>query len=127
MLNKHVNSKKQGDAGVGAAIGYFTSHGYCVNIPLTDSQEYDLVVDINGVLLKVQVKTSTQLSPSGNYMAQLSVKGGNKSGSSVKKFDGTAVDYLFILTPIQMYFIPTKDLANANKITLGMKYDQYIV
>lgn len=52
------NTKKQGDYGLGSAISYFTSQGYNISIPLTDSQDYDLVVeDTAGFLKKVQVKT----------------------------------------------------------------------
>ena len=57
MLNQS-NSKKQGDVGLGMSIGWFASQGYTVSLPLTDSQDYDLVVEIEGVLRKVQVKTS---------------------------------------------------------------------
>ena len=49
-MRKYKNSKKQGDAGLGIAIEYFTTKGYCVCIPLTDSQEYDLVVEIQNKL-----------------------------------------------------------------------------
>ena len=45
--NKHI-----GNAALGTAIGYFTNAGYTVSIPLTDTQDYDLIVDMNGVLKK---------------------------------------------------------------------------
>jgi hypothetical protein len=51
MFEACTNSKKQGYLGLGVAIGWFCQNGYVVNIPLTDSQEYDLVVD-NGQGLK---------------------------------------------------------------------------
>jgi hypothetical protein len=56
---KQKNSKKQGDVGMGVAIGYFAARGITVCIPLTDSQDYDLVIDLDDVLKKVQVKTTT--------------------------------------------------------------------
>ena len=40
---KWINSKRQGNIGIGAAIAWFTVHGYTVSIPLTDSQDYDLI------------------------------------------------------------------------------------
>jgi hypothetical protein len=45
MLTGHKNTKKQGD--VGLAIGWFTSQGHTVCVHLTDSQDYDLVVEID--------------------------------------------------------------------------------
>ena len=51
------NSKKQGDAGLGQAIAYFTSQGYDVSLPLTDSADWDLIVEMESGLKRVQVKT----------------------------------------------------------------------
>ena len=42
---KFSNSKKQGDWGLGRAIAYFTLKEYTVSVPLTESQDYDLIVD----------------------------------------------------------------------------------
>jgi Holliday junction resolvase-like predicted endonuclease len=71
MLKEQRNSKKKGDVGLGAAIAYFTRMGYCVCLPLTDSQEYDLIVDIDKILHKVQVKTTTHKKKSGVYSVEL--------------------------------------------------------
>lgn len=119
-----VNTKKQGDWGLGQAIGHFTAIGWTVSIPLTDSQDYDMIVD-NGVqLLRVQVKTTTFRAPSGNYMVSLTVKGGNRSYNTIKKFDRTKVDAIFIVTADNVkYLIPTENVGNT--ITLYAAYDQY--
>ena len=44
------NSLKQGNAGLGKAIAYFTINGYGVCIPLTDSEDWDLIVSKNNIL-----------------------------------------------------------------------------
>ena len=62
-----MNTKKQGDIGLGQAIGYFTSLGFTVSVPLTDSQEYDLIVDNGFSLNRVQVKRCTY-KRKGNYV-----------------------------------------------------------
>jgi hypothetical protein len=49
---KFRNSKKQGDWGLGSAIAWFTAQGYTVALPITDSQHYDLIVDIEGRLMQ---------------------------------------------------------------------------
>ena len=48
---KQKNTRKQGDVGVGAAIAYFTEQGYMVAVPLTDNQDYDLVIEIHKELI----------------------------------------------------------------------------
>lgn len=122
------NSKKQGDIGLGIAISWFTKQGYTVCIPLTDSQDYDLVIDVDGVLGRVQVKTTTYKSQYDVYSVGISVKGGNQSFNTIKTFDNTKVDYLFIVTnDSEMYFIPAADIEVKNSINLGSKYSKYKV
>ena len=40
-----------GNAGLAMAIAYFGSNGYTVSVPLNDTQDYDLVVDMGGSVL----------------------------------------------------------------------------
>lgn len=123
MFNNAKNSKKQGDIGLGVAIGYFTSLGYVVNIPLTDSQDYDLIVDCGDRLDRVQVKT-TSYKKLNKFKVSLSVKGGNRSNNTIKSFDKTTVDSVFILTSDgEKYWIPVKDLVGNNTISLCGTYE----
>lgn len=128
MILNQANSKKQGDVGTGIAIGWFVAKGYTVSVPLTDSQGYDLVVEIKGVLKKVQVKTSTFRRTAGSYVVELRTKGGNRSGSGkVKLFSQCKVDLLFVLTADgKRYLIPAKDCP-AGSISLGEKWDSYVI
>lgn len=93
---KQKNTKVQGNVGIGAAISYFTKQGYGVSIPLTDSLDYDLLVDIDGEINKIQVKT-TSYKDGNIYQINLSVKGGNQSFNTIKRFDNKKVDAIFAL------------------------------
>lgn len=121
---RQKNSKKQGDVGLGEAISYFTRKGYTVSIPLTDSQAYDLLVD-DGVVKKVQVKTSTSRSSSGSYEVGLRTLGGNQSFHTIKKFDAAAVDLLFIVTEERKYLIPSDRVQGKSSITVGRYYEEF--
>lgn len=122
-----TNPRHQGDAGVGIAIAWFTTHDYRVSLPLTDSQRYDLIVD-NGTLQRVQVKTATQVGPSGNYQAWIKTCGGNRSSSSSKHFDPSECEVLFIVTGDgAMYLIPTDEVRVGASITLGNSLAQFRV
>lgn len=120
------NSKKQGDIGLGCAIGWFASKGYTVSIPLTDSQDYDLVVDIDR-LSKVQVKTTSYKKPSGYFEVGLRTLGGNQSWNGVvKHFDPLKIDYLFVVTSEgECFLIPSSKINSKNSITLGLKYKEF--
>ena len=40
-----MTNKQRGNCGLGIAIGYFSTNGYTVSIPLNDTQDYDLLID----------------------------------------------------------------------------------
>ncbi len=122
------NTKKQGDMGLGEAIYYFTSIGYTVGIPLTDSQDYDLMVDGEFGLKRVQVKTCSYKRR--EYEVNLSVKGGNRtSKGKIKRFDNTQSDYIFIVVTqtSDRYLIPSKELTAKHNLVLGPKYKKYLL
>jgi hypothetical protein len=122
------NSKKQGDAGLGQAIAYFTARGYDIALPLTDSADWDLIVEIDSVLKKVQVKTSSQMKGEIGIV-DASVKGGNKSSSSKKNIQDQKWDLIFIhhLVTQQQALIPKEALTTSGTINLGKKYSDYIL
>jgi hypothetical protein len=125
------NSKKQGDAGLGQAIAYFTMKGYDVALPLTDSADWDLIVETENGLQRVQVKTSGQFKPSGNEVFSLSVQGGNQSWNGKRKIvSDQNYDLLFLhhLVSGKQLLIP-KNIANEvrSSLTLCEKYSQYVL
>jgi hypothetical protein len=127
-LSEHRNSKKQGDAGLGIAIGWFAEEGYTVNVPLTDSQDYDLIVDTDGKLQRVQVKTATR-HRYGGWVVELRTRGGNRSGTGKsKQFDPRKVDLLFVVTSERSIFlIPSEEVTGRSTVTVGSKYQEFKV
>lgn len=126
MLLKQKNSKKQGDAGLGQAIAWATSRGYTVSLPLTDSQPYDLIVDMDGKLQRIQVKTTSYRSRSHFYVS-LTTKGGNRTGAGqIKKLDPTTVDFVFVVAAdgedLSTYLIP---FSGEQSITLNKNKDTF--
>lgn len=117
----------QGNIGLGKAIEYFTSQQQTICIPLNDTQPYDLVVDFNGELKRVQVKTSRYSERPNTYTIQLKSAGGT-ANQQIRHFDNTKCDYLFILTgDNKTYLIPSQDITAKNAIVIGNKYTEYEV
>ena len=129
LLRDQKNSRKQGDVGLAIAIAWFVEHGHNVSIPLTDSQDYDLVVEFEGRLCGIQVRTTYHRKENGSYQANLRVLGGNRSGTGkVKQFDPELVDFLFIVTEDgQKYLIPSGAIHNRSSIALCNKYAEFRV
>ena len=120
-------NKEKGNTGLGMAIAYFTSNGYTVSIPLNDTQDYDLVIENNGILKMVQVKSTGCKRKNGNFQVALKSCGGTK-GSTYKTVVETDVDLLFILTgKMEMYLIPKSEIKNRSTLSLCEKYEKYRV
>ena len=125
-------NKDKGRAGLSMAIAYFGSNGYCVNIPLNDTQWYDLVIEKDGIFQTVQCKAT---GSAGNNIDFRSTGGTN--GITYDNIKNHPLDYLFCLDKdMNMYCIPVKELPNSKSITLriapnknnqGFNTYQYIV
>lgn len=123
------NSKKQGDAGLGQAIAYFTMKGYDIALPLTDSADWDLIVEMEDGLKRVQVKTSHQITKNGVERFECAVKGGNQTANTCKTINNQNWDLLFLhhLETGKQALIPKEQITSKNQINLAKKYVDYIL
>ena len=124
MLKEQKNSKIQANVGIGLAIGYFARNGITVCIPLTDSQEYDLVIDKEGIFKKVQVKTTYHKNKYGDYVVELRTWTHCAKKGYGRKSMGP-VDYLFVVTEDDTYLIPYDDIGASKGLVLGKKYSKF--
>jgi len=122
------STQKRGDVGMSMAIAYFTRHGYTVSIPLTDSQDYDLIADLGGALVRVQVKTTTYKRPNGVSEVSLKTMTGTTKKRIHKTFDQVSCDYLFVVTTEdRMFMIPKDEVAGKTTLAIENKYAAYEV
>ena len=124
---KFSSNKEKGNSGLGMAIAYFSSNGYVVSIPLNDTQDYDLVIEKDGKLAKVQVKATGCKTKNNIYQLSLKSCGGTK-GKTYKTVIETGVELIFILTEIrEMYLIPKNQIVNSSTLSLCEKYAKFKV
>ena len=110
-------NKDKGRAGLSMGIAYFGSNGYCVNLPLNDTQWYDFIVEKDGKFYTVQCKATG----SNENNIDLRSTGGTNGGvyDNVKNHP---LDYLFCLDKdMNMFLIPGQDLPNNKSISLRTK------
>ena len=125
-----LTTRRQGDRGEASALEWLTSVGAAVFVPFGHSPDYDLVADVDGELLRVQVKTSRRRTPAGNYSVMLTTKGGNQSWNGVvRHFDASRYDRLFVLVGDgRRWLIPSGAIAGRTSICLGgTKYAEFEV
>jgi hypothetical protein len=115
-----MNTREQGDLGERAAVIWLLGTGANVAYPFGHSPDWDLIAEMGGRLLRVQVKTSTCFRL-GRWSVTLATRGGNQSWSGlVKRVDPTRCDYLFVLAGDgRQWFIPAARLGGGSGLALG--------
>jgi PD-(D/E)XK endonuclease len=128
MFSSMLTPREQGDIGELSALAWLIDQGAKVSIPFGHSPDYDLVADLDGQLLRVQVKTTTFFRR--RWEVTLATYGGNQSWTGlVKRFDPSRYDYLFVLVGDgRRWFIPSGALGGGRKVLLGgPKYSAFEV
>lgn len=124
-----MNTKMKGDLAVAQAIQYYMSNGYEVSLPIGDKRPYDIIIEIDGLLQRVQIKYAGFYTGIGQHKAALRITGGNRSSNNAKTYDKKDFDILFIFTANGRKFsLPWKDVKSKNEINIEhSKYRQYEV
>lgn len=65
------SNKEKGNTGLAMAIAYYGSNGYIVSIPLNDTQDYDLIVEKENKLKRIQVKSTDCKTKYNKYQVSL--------------------------------------------------------
>ena len=120
-----MNSKQKGDTALAQAINYYMSNGQEVSLPIGDKRPYDLIVEMNNTLKKVQCKYTSSKSAYGIYVVDLRITGGNQSFYTSKKYQTGDFDLLFVSTDTMVLYQIPFEAINKNKINLGEKYAEY--
>ena len=124
---KFKTNKEKGNTSLGIAIAYYAANGYTVSIPLNDTQDYDLIVDKNNLIKRVQVKSTGCKTKYGNYQVALKSCGGT-NGGTYKTVIETNIEELFIVTKdLSMYILPIEELTNKSTLNICSKYNKYRV
>lgn len=114
-----------GNAGLAMAIAYFGANGYTASVPLNDTQDYDLVVDMGGGLKKIQVKATNSKHSANSYSLLLKTVSGT-TRKVYKTVVDTDIDYLFCLCGDgTMFLIPKAEIINRNTLCLSTSKSKY--
>jgi Holliday junction resolvase-like predicted endonuclease len=124
-----LKPREQGDIGELSAMEWLASRGAHIYVPVGHSPEVDLIAEIEGVVLRVEVKTATHRR-NDRWSVLISTRGGNQSWTGVVKyFDRSRCDFLFVhVGDGRRWFIPTGALDGRSGLLLGgPKYAQFEV
>jgi PD-(D/E)XK endonuclease len=124
-----MTTREQGDFGELSAMQWLVGLGAKLALPVGHSPDWDLIAELDGRLLRVQVKT-TRRRQGGRWSVMVCTRGGNQSWTGIAKyFDVSRCDYLFVhVADGRRWFIPSKAIEGRTAIALGgPKYAEFEV
>ena len=108
---------------------WLARRGATVAIPVGHSEHWDLLAELDGALVRVQVKTCS-FRRGERWEVTLCTRGGNRSWSGVaKRLDPSRFDFLFVhVGDGRRWFIPAHELGAGSSMLLGgPKYARFEV
>lgn len=115
-----LTSKQKGNLTELKCLTRFVELGYAVSLPYGENSRYDLIVDYNGKLLKIQVKTSklvqgTEENPECIEFATCSIRY-NSEGSKRIYYTKEEIDYFATVWENVVYLVPVEECSSSKKI-----------
>ncbi|HXY17863.1 MAG TPA: group I intron-associated PD-(D/E)XK endonuclease [Candidatus Nitrosopolaris sp.] len=123
-----MRPKEKGDIALAYAIQHYLLSGYEVCLPVGDKRDYDLVIERDNVLERVQVKYAGFYPAKNKCLVGLRITGGNQSYHYAKKYTDTAFDYLFVYTARgRSYSLPWSEVKARSELSIeNVKYNKYL-
>lgn len=112
MYNTHIN----GTLSELIAQEFFINKGYIVSEPISHFSEYDLIIDIEGKLQRVQVRTIYHYNENERIRYKLNLETAQRKANSNlrKRYSKDSFDIMCGVEPTtrSIYIIPVNDLLN---------------
>lgn len=105
-----LTSKQKGNLTELQVITYLYSLGYQCSLPYGENSRYDLIADIEGKLIKIQVKTSS-LKAGTSEAIEFSCRSSrvNSTGVVNTRYTKEEIDYFATFWNNQCYLIPIEE------------------
>ena len=105
-----METQIKGDKAVAAIIYKLTKAGYTISLPITESAEYDLVIEKEGKIERVQVKYSKRED------IDLRKIHSNSKGYVIKKYSKNAFDVLAVVKPTEECYLIRRSIEGRSYI-----------
>lgn len=115
-----THAKEKGIQSEAMVIAAFVCNGYTVSLPYGDNARYDLLVDKDSVISRVQIKTMIHKISNCMYVRACSVQkqycNGEYIGHSVRVYSSSEIDFIAAYSHKlnRVYLIPVIDIDKTN-------------
>lgn len=106
-------------------LSYVMKQGYSVSIPFGDKDRYDQIWDINGKLLRVQVKTSHWYKNEQSAIEFKCLTNYVKTTGNVEhKYSKEEIDYFATYWEGKVYLVPVEECSSKKILRFSAKQNQ---
>lgn len=97
--------------------------GFTVLTPLFSNGRYDLVLEKNNKIYKIQVKTTSKLNSENRYSVKV-------TGFNNRKYSNKEITHVIVLTPTEEFYIVPIDKVSGKSIRISptgtSKYNKFL-
>ena len=97
---------------------YLLSLGYNVSQPMCQDSKYDLIVDVNGRLLRLQVKTA-RLSDTNSIIFNCRSTTKNSKTHKARSYSADEIDYFATYWDHKVYLVPVGQCSSEKRLHLN--------
>lgn len=116
------NTKKLGNLTELQCMTYLYQLGYSISIPFGNADKYDLVLDVNDKLYKIQIKHSSEYYDEFNEPEYIKFKctwqSHNMNGYSRTQYKENEIDFFATFYKGQCYLIPLEECSNEKTLRI---------
>ena len=117
------NTKLKGNVTELQCILAFTELGYQVSVPFGEDSRYDLIVDINNKLYKIQCKTCSEFTDTYGEIAGITFKTCRQTGSNARtsirtKYTKDEIDYFATFYQGKCYLVPVEECSVEKRLRI---------
>lgn len=94
---------------------YLINLGYNVSQPFSQDSKYDLIVDVNGKLLRLQVKTARQISENSITFNCRSTTSNVRNCQS-RRYSENDIDYFATYWDNKVYLVPVRECSTSKSL-----------
>lgn len=110
-----LTSKEKGNLTELQCMTEFYKAGYKVSIPYGENSRYDMILDVNGHLLRIQCKTSRFVSDECFIFVCRSTRVNSKGTQSIR-YTKDEIDYFSTFYNGKCYLVPVEECGNEKKL-----------
>lgn len=113
-----LTSKQKGNLTELQCLTAFIAEGCGISIPYGDNSKYDFIADVNGKLLKIQVKTSS-LKKDGAIKFSCRTTHVNCTGVKNERYSTNDIDFFATYWDNQCYLVPVAECSTEKVLRFG--------